>query len=139
MASDAHSVNSPPSSHFPHSAYSSSRYLSELISQGRLVPTPSEELDRVMAIEAPVPAPKAAESTLPPTTDVGIVKRVDYETLMLLKPHTIKALVKSFGLEHQLSVELTRARQQTIKSIQQGQTKKLEEAAAGHRSDESGM
>lgn len=92
-----------------------------------------------MAIKAPVPAPKATESTPPPTTDDGDVKKVDYETLMLLKPHTIKALVKSFGLEHQLSVELTRARQQTIKSIQQGQTKKLEDAAAGHRSDESGV
>ena len=48
---------------------------------------------------------------------------------MLLKPQTIKDLVKTFNLEHQLSIDLTRARQQTIKSIQNGQMDKLEKEA----------
>lgn len=150
-------------------AMSSSRYLAELITQGRLVPTPSEELDRILSIKAPPPSSTATpiekgsssaieaasieakpQGAIPnsssssssssssdnktsqdSTSAVKPEEKIDYERYMLLKPHIIKELVKAFTLEHQLSVELTRARQQTIKSIQKGQMQKLEEAASG--------
>ncbi|UZJ57176.1 hypothetical protein CBS101457_006496 [Exobasidium rhododendri] len=122
-------------------AYSSSHYLSELIKQGRLQPTPSQDLDRILTMEAPsaskeaTPSSAEAEVKESPTAEGGEKegkeeKEVDYEQYLLLKPHTITELVKSFNLEHQLSIELTRARQQTIKSIQKGVLKKIEEAAA---------
>jgi len=117
--------------------------LSELIRQGRLVPTPSQELDRILQLPVPPPtfkeqaviasetkkAEAAAAKTKPATKDGQ--EKVDYEQFLLLKPHTIKELVKGFNLEHQLSIDLTRARQQTINSIQRGQMSKLEEAASG--------
>ena len=133
------------------------------------MPTPSEELDRIMALEAPPQLAErgskdeffsstkatATQSTAPTkdnasetttssstssSTDSSAAAatttteepKIDYESYLLLKPHTIKELIKSFKLEHQLSVELTRARQQTIKSIQSGKMDKLEEAASGH-------
>lgn len=128
------------------SAMSSSKYLSELIKQGRIVPTPSEELDRILSIEATPPSsaspsppelekpPPSSDTTKPQSNEGEAIqqeKEIDYEPFMLLKSHTIKDLVKAFNLEHQLSIDLTRARQQTIKSIQQGQMDRLEKEAAG--------
>lgn len=99
------------------------------------MPTPSQELDRILSVEASSPRPHAKPS--PPASnkadhqskDGEEKKTIDYEQYMLLKSQTIKDLVKTFNLEHQLSIDLTRARQQTIKSIQNGQMDKLEKEA----------
>jgi hypothetical protein len=116
---------------FHTTAFNSSKYLSELIRQGRLIPTPSEELDRILAMNQSSPTPTIEEKPTEKKQEEGPEEeRIDYESHLLIKPHTIKALVETFNLEHQASIELTRARQQTIKSIQQGQMSKLEAAAA---------
>jgi hypothetical protein len=125
-----------------------------LIKQRRLVPTPSQELDRILALQAPPAAKKQdrgeeeevttakasdkAEENKPTEKGSDEERKVDYESYLLLKPHTITELVKTFNLEHQLSIELTRARQQTIKAIQKGNMNKLEEAAANiaHESED---
>lgn len=111
-------------------AYQSSKYLSELIKQGRLVPTSSKELDRIIAKEAASPPPLKIESPKS-LNNKEMTTTVDYKQYLLLNAEKVKDLVKTFNLDHQLSIDLTRARQQTIKSIQRGQMGKLEEAAAG--------
>lgn len=126
-------------------ALCSSKYLSELISQGRIVPTPSQELDRILSSSASPPSAPTKQAEKPPPSiksseqqqqskDDGTPKEkiIDYEPFMLLKKHTITDLVKTFNLDHQLSIDLARARQQTIKSIQAGKMERLEdEEAAG--------
>lgn len=104
------------------------------------MPTPSDELDRIFALPAPPkdikkgetnavatntdPKPKPASDS---TTEAA--QAVDYESLLVLKPFHIEALSKAFNMERQLSVDLHRARQQTIRSIKAGQLDKLEAAA----------
>jgi hypothetical protein len=102
-----------------------------LIRQGRLVPTPSKELDQILANNQGDPTPNIQENIIEGQQKVETQeKQIDYESFLLMKPHTIKALEKTFNLDHQMSIDLIRARQQTIKAIQQGQMSKLEDAAA---------
>lgn len=124
-------------------AYQSSKYLSELIKQGRLVPTPSKDLDQIIASDATTPLPPRPKQTKTPdhketaSLTEPDTSKIDYNQYLLLNTDKIKNLVKTFNLDHQLSIELTRARQQTIKSIERGQMDKLEEAAAGTSTKES--
>lgn len=103
-------------------AYQSSKYLADLISQGRLVPTPSVELDKIFSTQEQITTEQGKSEKTKEGSEV-------YEGLMILKPHHIKALAQEFKMERQLTVDLSRARLQTIKSIQEGQLSKLEAAA----------
>lgn len=120
-------------------AFQSSKYLSDLIQQGRLIPTPSEELDQILS------KPPSPEEKPPPSTAISEdkpkdgqppqVSKIELDSLLILQPFHIKRLSESFKMDRQLSVDLHRARQQTIKAIKSGQLGKLEDAAkhgAGH-------
>lgn len=122
-------------------AFQSSKYLSELIQQGRLIPTPSEELDQILASKSPVPADKPPPSPSEkenPSSEIdeqSKVSKEELDSMMVLQSFQIKKLTEIFHLDRQASVDLHRARQQTVKAIKSGEMAKLEEAAkhgAGH-------
>ena len=123
-------------------AFQSSKYLSELIQQGRLIPTPSEELDQILSKpptqeEKPISSTATIQSSSESNKDgqAQQVSKIELDSLMILQPYHIKRLSESFKMDRQLSVDLHRARQQTIKAVKSGQLGKLEAAAkhgAGH-------
>lgn len=126
-------------------AFQSSKYLSDLIKQGRLIPTPSKELDQLLSKPAspeeipPVSTKTAEASHKPKEGQSPEVSKIELDSLMILQPFHIKRLSESFKLDRQLSVDLHRARLQTIKAIKSGQLGKLEAAAkhgAGHHKKE---
>lgn len=140
-------------------AYQSSKYLRELLQKRMIVPCASPEVDQIFSIPAPATSTSekevsraeaagaavsaaAAPPAKSPSTQVNGQKpetasgeeaadgpKSDYESLMILKPCHIKALADEFKMDRQLSVDLARARQQTIKSIQAGELAKLDAAA----------
>ncbi|PWN38272.1 uncharacterized protein FA14DRAFT_159916 [Meira miltonrushii] len=120
-------------------AFQSSKYLSDLIQQGRLIPTPSEDLDQILSKppspEERPPASTAITEEKPQDGQQPQVSKIELDSLMILQPFHIKRLSESFKMDRQLSVDLHRARQQTIKAIKSGRLGKLEAAAkdgAGH-------
>lgn len=95
----------------PIAAYRSSDYLTFLLSKDRIQPHANDQIDAVFTTKA------LTSSDQPPQ-------------LILTKEH-IEQLKTVLDLDQQSCNELTRARQQTEASIEQGQLVKLEQAAEG--------
>ncbi|KAL9932185.1 hypothetical protein V8E36_008957 [Tilletia maclaganii] len=138
-------------------AYQSSAYLTELIAQNRLVPTPSKQLDDVFtSLEfAPrVVHPKVTDSASPPASpsepkDAATPpdstpseasakpRRPDSPSsrteLLLTSQEQIKRIITALEIDEKLGLatELRRAMEQTLKMLEKGETKRLEAAAAG--------
>ncbi|KAK0562858.1 hypothetical protein OC844_002487 [Tilletia horrida] len=145
-------------------AYQSSKYLSELIAQNRLIPTASQQLDdvysssefapRIVHPKTPTPSASSAKeahsaattatsspTTTTPTTAPSAASKSPASTpsepltrteLLLCSADQIKRIISALEIDEKLGLatDLRRAMEQTLKLLEKGETKRLEEAAA---------
>lgn len=123
-------------------AYQSSKYLNDLLAQNRIAPQASDELDRILSLSMPAVSeaeaakskdPSALASTSSTKDTSNAIAPIDpdesVESLLILKPHHIVELSKTFNMDRQLPIDMARARLQTIKAIKAKNLDKLHAAA----------
>ncbi|GAK62275.1 uncharacterized protein PAN0_001d0474 [Moesziomyces antarcticus] len=107
-------------------AYKSSQYLSTLISQDRVQPTESKELDEIFAQTSPPPPTETSEASDKPQD--AVVPKVQDDRMLFL-PHHIPMLMERMEFPEWVRADLRRARLQVEKSAAENKLEELESNA----------